>query len=296
MLGAAKLAAVILETFDPSGRPEELVSVCQKLLVRDGRGADEAFEHAERVQSAVLNRLRVRIDAAAHSGTKVRVAINSSSEYLIQGSCFVEPSDPPDLALAKGKRRNAWNYSDAIAALSPSDFEVLCCGLLEALGARAPKVTRRSGDQGVDFYGAIPVYSDQLSGLLGGNFAHQIELRIVGQAKHYPRSGIGTPELRDLFGSVELARAKVTNPFGVGGDFELRLADPVVYLFVTSGTLSKEALKLLDASGVVGVSGEMLHTYLADRDIGVNDRGGFDADAFASWVDDVARRRAASGD
>jgi restriction endonuclease Mrr len=107
---------------------------------------------------------------------------------------------------------------------------------------------------------------------------------MVGQAKHYPTGQVATPEIRELVGSVELARAgawsRVSSPYL---DMKLRLCDPVFFLFFTTGTISASGWRLLGASGVVGMDGEMLAAFLADHDVGVIGDT-FDAPALAEWI------------
>ena len=63
---------------------------------------------------------------------------------------------------------------------------------------------------------------------------------IVGQAKRY-KNPIKTPNLRELFGSVELLRPGVTELQSSGGMFtSLKLADPIAYVFITSSWFTRE--------------------------------------------------------
>jgi restriction endonuclease Mrr len=64
---------------------------------------------------------------------------------------------------------------------------------------------------------------------------------------------------------------------------KVRPCDPVFHLFFTTSRLSADAWELLDQSGVVGMDGEMLAAFLADREIGCSPSG-FDALLFGAWV------------
>ena len=63
---------------------------------------------------------------------------------------------------------------------------------------------------------------------------------LVGQSKHYPNTRISTAEIRELVGSVELARAKVfagsTNPLD---ELRVRLCDTIIYLFFTTAAIQQ---------------------------------------------------------
>ncbi|SMX81870.1 hypothetical protein BSP239C_01428 [Brevibacterium sp. 239c] len=107
---------------------------------------------------------------------------------------------------------------------------------------------------------------------------------MVGQAKHYQKTKVSTPDLRELVGSVQLARAKAFADDGRAlQGLDLRACDPVFYLFFTTGTITLDGYKLLKASGVVSMDGAQLAAFLADNDIGITD-GDFDESAAKSWI------------
>jgi hypothetical protein len=60
---------------------------------------------------------------------------------------------------------------------------------------------------------------------------------MVGQAKHYQAMQSGTPDIRAVVGSIDLARGKA---FGSASDkypdLYIRVYDPVFYLFFRPGT------------------------------------------------------------
>ena len=111
---------------------------------------------------------------------------------------------------------------------------------------------------------------------------------MVGQAKHYNMTQIGTEHIRELVGSVSLARAGVygsgTNPLS---DLNVRVADPIFLMFFTTGTISANAWQLLNRSGVIGMDGEMIAAFLADRQFGAKD-GAFNADEFFIRLNELA--------
>ena len=201
----------------------------------------------------------------------------------MQGACFVEPKDPPSVAEQKRRRSHNDLYVALIRDLSPEEFEFLCRRLLSFLGVLTPHLTRRTADEGIDFYGRLDGKSVFFPWDLQPTIQRQLSIWIVGQAKHFVRGQAGTPEVRDLVGAVALGRAGVystkNSPFS---GLRIRPNDPVFAMLVTGGTLSARAWTLLRRSGVVGVDGELLAAFLADREPAI---GRFaDLDQFRSWL------------
>lgn len=280
-----RLAREIADSFDPLSDPVEVRTLCYDILVNGYKDPDDALEQAVSVQEKVIRHLHAIAEKAADGAFAARFAINKSSGYFIHGSCFALPSDPADVVEAKKRRSHAWRYASKISELNPIEFEALCCGLLAIMGVEQPSTTKRSGDEGVDFFGRIAIPATTLGPVISPNLASKIYFWVVGQAKHYKKTVAGTPELRDLFGSIELAKAGVTNPIGdAAEDVRVRIADPIVYMFVTSGRISSQARQLLASSGVYGVDGEMVSTFLADNAIGVDDHGDFQDAKFDEWI------------
>lgn len=280
-----KLAHEIAETFDPRSRPVEVRELCHKILMDVFDDPDEALERATSAEHKVVRHLTSIVEKASDEAVAVRFSINESSSYFIHGSCFPLPNDRPEVIEAKKRRAHAWSYASQIARLNPTEFEGLCCGLLSLIGVESPSMTRRSGDEGVDFFGRIALSAPTLTPIISPNLATKMHGWIIGQAKHYKKTVAGTPELRDLFGAIELAKARVTNPLGTESDQDqVRIADPILYLFVTSGRISSRARSLLSSSGVYGVDGEMLSTFLSDHAVGVDANGQFDSRIFKGWI------------
>ena len=64
----------------------------------------------------------------------------------------------------------------------------------------------------------------------------------------------------------------------------IRVADPVFTILITTGFISANAWRLLDRSGVIGMDGEMVAAFLADREVGI-ESGDFKEDAFIAWLE-----------
>lgn len=243
-----------------------------------------AFEKAEQWDERFRRRLQTRMSDLHADGRVCAYAFNSSSDYMIQGAGFVEPGvDSEELAASKLRRQIFGKHLEFLRSVRPYEFETLCRGILSALGVENPAVTPRTADEGIDFYGHLKIGTIMSPDTLPGLHT-ALNVWMIGQAKHYPTGQAATPEIRELVGAVELARAgafsRVSNAYS---DLEMKLCDPVFFLFFTTGSISGPGWRLLRASGVVGMDGEMIAAFLAEQGVGMQD-GDFDDAAMAQWV------------
>jgi len=271
---------------DVSAAPEPIVEIITKLSLSLGwhSGPTEAREAAEKWQSGVETLLRHEISELTRTGRFAPLAFNSSSPAHVQGSAFIEPKDPPDLKAAKTNRAAFKSYSTALKELTPRQFEALCAGILSILGVDEPVLTPSSADEGLDFYGRLHLEKHIFRDLQFRGVERQLGIWLVGQAKHYVKGDVSTPELRELVGAVQLAKG---HAFGSGRekyqDLNIRVCDPVYYLFFTTGRLTTNSWTLLDRSGVIGMDGEMVAIFLADHGVGLVE-GCFNDQAFKEWL------------
>lgn len=284
--GPAAASKVILQSTDLAAGPRPLVEILTALAINHAWAPSlaEAREKAEEWHDATLNRLRQEVGRMAQMGRPVKIEFNSSSEYLIQGACFIEPRDSDEAKQSKLKRLNSSQYFVSFADLSADDLEVLCGRLLELMGVDEPVVTRRAADEGIDFYGRLELDSVFFPHDLMPTIQRQLKVWLVGQAKRYIRIQSGTEEIRELVGALTLARAKAfgskTPPYQ---DLEIRIGDPAFALLVTTGSISANAWRLIERSGVIGMDGEMLAAFLADRGVALRN-GEFDPKLFSEWL------------
>lgn len=244
----------------------------------------EAGEWAERVRERFLDRLRREYSAFVAVGRPCPFEFNSSSDYMLQGAAFEEPGDSHQTREAKRRRARLPDYEGALRGLNPEEFESVCAGMLKMLGVRDPRLTPRSGDEGIDFYGYLELEQFILPGDLYPTIQKQLVAWMIGQAKRYLTTGVSTPDVRELVGSIQLAKGRAyVGTSDKYRDLVIRACDPVFYLFFTTGRLSSESWNLLAQSGVVGMDGQMVASFLADREVGVED-GEFDEDIFRRWI------------
>lgn len=244
---------------------------------------EEAQEKAERWRTAFLKRLRFMINDPERRGRPTRFEFSNSRDDMIQGSCYEEDSHSDALRESKIRRRHMDTYLEFIRTLTGRQFEGVCRGLLALLGCEDPVLTPKGNDQGIDFHGRI-----QMRGRLNMQYVQTavdeaMHTWIVGQAKQIEGT-VSTPEIRDLIGAVEMARLGISADEGQAlRELGMRPYDSVWRFFITTGSFSRDALKLINRLGLLGLDGDMVASILADHEV-ANVAGVCDPDAFAAWV------------
>lgn len=244
---------------------------------------EDAQEKAERWRKPFLTRLRFSINDPERRGRPTRFEFNSSRDDEIQGSCYEEDAHSDELRESKSRRRHMDEYLEFIRTLTGRQFEGVCRGILALLGCEDPVVTPKGNDQGIDFHGRM-----EMRGRLNMRYAQTavdeaMHSWMVGQAKQIG-GNVSTAEIRDFIGAVEMAR------FGISADegqalreLVMRPYDSTWRLFITTGNFSRDALKLINRLGLLGLDGTMVASILADHQVG--DVGGIcDCDAFEAWI------------
>lgn len=284
--GPALAASLLTRVLTLESPPKAGREWLREIILTEGWASGlGAAELAEKWEARFLGRLRRDRNDLAVLGRSCSYEFNSSSDYMIQGACFIEPSDSEGLKQTKHGRAQTASYASALRTITPDKFEAMCRGVLRAIGVESPALTPSTADEGIDFYGQLKL------GTLGNRvvgvprFEDLLNVWLIGQAKHYPSGQAATPEIRELVGSVELARAAAFSRVSTTyTDLQLRLCDPVFFLFFTTGTISAPGWRLLHASGVVGMDGGMLAAFLADQGIALTDQGVFDSGRFEAWL------------
>lgn len=269
---------------DPPQRVSELAA--QVLIDEGGLSRLEVWEEAERIEPRVIVWLTRRTGDAVARREPPKLVQNSSSSLHFQGHLFSEPCDPPEVRDVKARRAQSAALMEWLASLPHEDFERLSAKILGLLGARHYRQTRRSKDQGIDFYGKLVLADLDPTQLPFLRFQHDFEVWIMGQAKHYPAGLVSAPEVRELVGAVLLARSKVfATREPLFQDLTSRIADPLVALFLTTGSYTRDAKLLGEAAGVILKTGQEIADFLADREIGFDrvDQS-FRADLAAHWL------------
>ncbi|SNC76964.1 Restriction endonuclease [Marinobacter sp. es.048] len=227
---------------------------------------DELLEKSESLTQSVLKSLRERSDQLIEKGEPVRFDFNISSEYLIQGACFIQKGDTAEVIESKNRRLASDKYLGLLSELTPNDFEDLCGKVIGLLGVTKPVVTKRSADEGIDFYGQLSLESMFFPHDLSATIQKQLKIWLVGQAKHYQKVLSSTDAIRELVGSIELGKTKTyASSSDPHENLRIKASDPVFSLFFTTGEISRNAKALMERAGVIWMDGKMLSAFIADR-------------------------------
>ncbi len=230
-------------------------------------------EKAALLAPKVLNRLEKHWKESMEAGKQPRFAFNSVSDYKIQGGCFVEPCDTPEVKEQKLRRIRWKDYYDFLRNLTPYHFELVCSRILGLIGVPNPILTPYRRDQWIDFFGRMSVADLTGHGALFPVFERDIILWLIGQAKHYPDSRISTPDIRALAGSAFLGRVRAFPKEGELPYLNVRACDPIIMLFFTTGQISSDGWALCRRAGIAAMDGEMLAAFLADKQVGLEGEG-----------------------
>lgn len=284
--GPVHAARILMGTMDISASPKPGVEWIVDVATQEKWFGDPLAvrEKAELWEAAFLSELRRQLRQARRMGKHAVFAFNSSSEYMIQGAAFVEPRDPDDVKRSKRRAGQYNSYVAALGDLTPRQFEGLCVGVLSELGVEKAVLTQYSADEGIDFFGKLRLEKLMVPPHAVAGIERQLEVWLIGQAKHYKSGVVSTFEVRDLVGAVELAKGKA---FGSGDlkypELSIRACDPVFYVLMTTGRLSAATWRLLDRSGVTGMDGSMVAGFLAEHGTGMKDSK-FDRASLMRWL------------
>ncbi|MGW3564677.1 restriction endonuclease [Streptomyces sp. NPDC000941] len=259
----------LIASVDIDDPPRHLVELITAAYVQLSVPELDAQMWAEDSLRRVSQRLTALHNELIQDGRSLRYAFNSSDVLYLQGACFIESGiDDEDAASRKRRRSATHRLASAIGQLEPAEFEKLCVIALEGLGAYEVKLTPYRADQGIDFYGRLRV-GGALADIAGyPPVFDKFCVWVIGQAKHFEATQVATFDLRELVGSVQLARSgeygSVNDRYP---DMKIRSCDPIFSLFMTSGTISREAWLLCRNSGVIAIDGDSFSHILSETSI-----------------------------
>lgn len=288
--GPAAAAALIDQYVSLNAPPRPAKDVLGQIIRDQGWfSGDEADEKTEAWVTVFKIRLAETRTKAIEDSLYNQFDFNTADAEHIQGACFCEPSDPPEVVQAKNNRSIAPEIRAYFESVSDAEFEKLCAAVLELLGVDKPFFSQKAGDQGIDFFGRAPFSTLLAQNALPAGVEKTLSVWIVGQAKKYKNTVVGTADLRELVGSTQLARAKIysgsEDPLT---DLSMRLCDPVFYLLITSGSFTSGSRRLIERAGIIAMDGGQLAQFLADHGKGIKD-GVFDVPTFEAWLSSRAR-------
>ena len=272
------------------GVPRLLVRAIEAALQSSfGLSAATAAERADDLAPQIARRVNDQAARYDRDGLTSVLIILGSQNDVVAGSSHVLPGDNAEVVRVKQHRVHSTPLLSAIKLLTADQFETFGAKVLAELGAVNAKVTRQSGDQGIDFYGEISVGSLQNLPSSFFRLAHDAKFYFAGQAKHYPERSIGPDVLRELVGAVSLARTKTysSQTLDLFENVDVRPFSPMLAMLFTTGSLSSGTVELARAAGVIARSGSQLALFLADRGVGMENVGGvatFSKAAFERWL------------
>ncbi|WP_179251258.1 restriction endonuclease [Enemella evansiae] len=251
------------------------------LIIDEGLASslDIAFEIAETVLPAVRVMMsRFQADAESE-GTAWRVELYGSGEEWIRGASFADMSLEASVQKVRANRAHVSEVKAELVSLDPSEFERGCTTILKALGCDEPHTSPIRDDGGIDFYGQLKLKGRLDAGLPLGGVDARANVWLLGQAKHYPTRPIQTAALRELVGSVELARTGGAIHTWEG--LTLNPFDASLMLMFSTGHFTSGSRTLLAQTGILAMNGEQLATFLCDVGLGFDSAdNSFDATEF----------------
>lgn len=217
--------------------------------------------------------------AAEAQGTAWIIETFGSQHEWVRGAAYDDPTLTSLERMMRSRRASDRLVKSELQKLTYREFEFACTTVLEELGCENPRTSPGRDDGGIDFYGRLSLKGRLNSNLPLGGIDQRVNIWLIGQAKHYPTRPIQTADLRELVGSVELARTK--GAIHTWLDLTMQPFDAVVMLFFTTGWFSAGSVALLEKSGMLAMTGDQLSTLLCDVGIGFDDvSGSFNSAAF----------------
>lgn len=288
---ADTITEMIEESISANSPPTKIRDIILECLREKNPTAspDELSEAAERSQPKIVDFItRKQIEFNSDGfGYFFHVEIDEVTREYIYGACFVRPSDDQKTRESKERRAKAASISDLVRSISPQMFEKFCFRILEFIGVQNPVVTNSSNDQGIDFFGDWRLETFLKASALPAGVEAQFRTWIVGQAKKYDKTTVSTSEIRELVGSVALAKAQAfSSDVDKLRSLKIRACDPVFYMFVTTGRITSGVKKLLSDAGVLFLDCDLIGVFLADRATGA-DLWHLGEVEFNSWLNAV---------
>lgn len=170
--------------------------------------------------------------------------------------------------------------------LTPREFEVLTACLLKIIGCRRITVTQSQKDDGVDAIGELPLSAATVAGQRASDspfyrVAGHLSFLVYAQAKLYAESNkVGQEAVQELAGSWQSMRNQyfdgtLQKQLAEALSYaDLRAADPVLMMLVTTSFFTRGALEKAVAMGIVTLDREQLAQILLVSGFGLDSSGG----------------------
>lgn len=276
------------DSIEITQKPISARDLLVKVIEHNGWGNDteDIYEMAEKWAVAFVQHAKKQREIRLNRGQLCTYTLLESSGDYICGMACPLPTDDEGTLAEKARRGRLHAYIEAVINLDYSDFELLCCGILALIGVEQPRITRQTADQGIDFFGRLNLKKFLQSSSLPGGVESQMSIWLVGQAKQYISTKISTKILRELFGSGQLAKSSIfagrTNPLE---GFCARVGDPVFYILITTGKISRDSWELAERSGLIIMEQTMIAAILCDNGVALTDNN-FDQELLEAWINE----------
>lgn len=265
---AKKLVELLIVNTDRRSAPTNLHDRIAELALAEqlAHSLNDALELVEPLLLEIRAITRQKRNIAEIEGTSWDIELFGSDEEWIRGASFEDLSLSRNTRIARAHRAHVKEVKAAILELTPNEFERACTIVLEKLGCQNPHTSPARDDGGIDFYGQLALKGRLDTELPLGGIDSHVNVWLIGQAKHYPKHAIQTAVIREMVGSVELARTGGAIHSWAG--LSLRPFDAVVMLVFTTGGFSSGSESLLAKSGMLAMNGDQLATFLCDIGMG----------------------------
>ena len=266
MVTAARLSVLIASRITRSQSPQKLFDVAAETIISAYEiDAADAQDKAHALLPALRRELEEHIEKRNILRQACDFCFAASDTPYLQGTDYISPAHDAEARVALEARTSVEDIKKAVLQLSPAQFESLMGKILEGLGLQDVYITKSSSDDGLDFFGCLNIGVNDSKILLDDHFSHELELFVVGQAKRYTTSKFKLGELRELIGSVTLLKSNISaRATAQKWPRTLRIADPVLNLFVISNEVSASGWRLAEQSGVRVLDINKLGILLAD--------------------------------
>jgi hypothetical protein len=288
---AKKISQSIMENFEIQRSPEKILTLIENFLKSQGIDEATAFETASEMLYPVRDEISQILQRQRTDGVISSCELVDDDFTTIIGSAYKRPRDTSD----KLKYRESLPYLNEIwqtlVELQPYEFELFCTKLLKFMGAEEAFTSKRTRDEGIDFIARLR-FRNTFGDIGIESIERNFFINIFGQAKRYNKENkVGTGEIRELIGSLSVLRyqdilntnvSEINNKYGT-----IKLCDPIISIFLTTGLFSPPAKQLAETTGVVIKDGKQLSTYLAIHRIGFEKRDNiltFTPERLLSWI------------
>ena len=155
-LGPKQVAEEILSKTLLDAPPRSLEEIILEVVSRLASRTLDHHELSARWHKPIRQYIQLHWDECFENGRQPKIAFNSSSDYMIQGPCYIQPYIDSESIKEQKRQRLHWlDYYSALKRLTPREFEVLCKQTLGLLGVQDPCLTSYVGDEGIDFFGRL---------------------------------------------------------------------------------------------------------------------------------------------